>query len=186
MVQGYLQRMFYRTCSHSSVLDSFDMENGSRRWTRAAAGVVLALFLALFVMAWHLGSDPPVHGSTSHPLWDREVNGLEFIRKSLETTWLAGSQDQGSIVSSHKQPHISVWHSSIDRSSKCKMHEIDGCHSRCNPEVGKKQVIQIVEASERKISVRAYVRVCICAYVFVRARVRTCASSCAHACALDQ
>lgn len=60
-------------------------ENGR---VRAAAGGILALFLVLIVLAFYLG-DHGVPRDSSSPtqssgVIDREINGLEFIRKSLE------------------------------------------------------------------------------------------------------
>jgi len=89
--------------------------------SRVAAGVVLALFLVLFAVAWKVGTAAS-RPTATRAMWDREVSGLEFIRKSLwraarpsQTTWLGGPGGPAS--------------------STCPTEEVHSCHAGCNPKV---------------------------------------------------
>ncbi len=99
--------------------------------SRVAAGVVLALFLVLFAVAWKVGTAAS-RPTATRAMWDREVSGLEFIRKSLwraarpsQTTWLGGPGGHQTSQSPNGPA----------ASSTCPTEEVHSCHGGCNPKV---------------------------------------------------
>ena len=61
----------------------------------AAAGAVLGLFVGLTCLAWYLGGESASSHAHSQPgLWGREVNGLEFMRKSAEFSIFGTSKEK--------------------------------------------------------------------------------------------
>eukprot|EP00802_Teleaulax_amphioxeia_P031741 Tamp_35193.p3 GENE.Tamp_35193~~Tamp_35193.p3 ORF type:complete len:184 (+),score=18.64 Tamp_35193:24-554(+) len=94
--------------------------------SRAAAGVVLALFLVLFAVAFKVGTAAQ-RPTATRAMWDREVSGLEFIRKSLETTWLGGPGGR----QASQRP-------SGPAGGPCPIDEVHSCHASCNPKTRRK------------------------------------------------
>ena len=60
-----------------------------------AAGAVAGLFVGLTCLAWYLGGESASSHAHSQPgLWGREVNGLEFMRKSAEFSIFGTSKEK--------------------------------------------------------------------------------------------
>jgi len=128
---------------------------------RAAAAGIMALFLALVVLAFYLGA----RGAPAHPagIINREINGLEFIRKSLEYTFtglgaLSGAgagccclcrkhvparsvqvltMRRGGCCSlfpmRRAEPRGEGGKAAVWHAADCKKDAIPSCHAGCNP-----------------------------------------------------
>ena len=149
----------------SSTSPEWQLARQSGGRVRAASFVVISLFLVLIVLAWHLGTTPKAahHHKTYLHYWhrvpdalDREISGLEFIRKSLEFQWLGGPPTPSHSLNKHLLHEQAVSNSRHGQhAKKCAPERISRCHADCNP--------KIYSLSTRQVATIMHVRHRLCA-----------------------